>query len=72
MKTERKIVQIIPATGWYAVYQVEGNEERAELACWGLYDDGEVVGMDTGGDTIGPEDCSVVSNFLRYDRGEIL
>jgi hypothetical protein len=72
MKTKRKIIQIIPATGWCAVYQYEGKDMKFPLVCWGLYDDdGEVVGMDTGGDPIGPEDCSVMRNFLRYEHESV-
>jgi hypothetical protein len=51
-----KILQIIPADGWYATYVKigEGREEEP-LACWALVEDGaytQVVGMISDGDVI--------------------
>jgi DNA gyrase inhibitor GyrI len=69
MRTDKKIIQIIPAAGWYAVYADSGTETRCPLACWGLYDEwNEVVGMDTDSSADGPQDCSLMSNFLRYEH----
>lgn len=36
-----KIIQIMPAAGWYAVYEVEGEDHHERLACWALCKDGE-------------------------------
>ncbi len=46
---KRKILQIIPADGWAAVYQIEKNKELVPLVCWALVREEEgtehVVGM---------------------------
>lgn len=34
--TEERVLQIIPATGWYAIYKIDGKEERFPLAVWAL------------------------------------
>jgi hypothetical protein len=46
---EYKIVQIIPATGWYVIYQ---DGPKQPLVCWALIEwldngDREIVAMDT-------------------------
>lgn len=39
-----KILQIIPATDWYAKYEEEGTSFFEPIACWALLDkDGETV-----------------------------
>jgi hypothetical protein len=69
MKNTRKIIQIIPAHGWQDVYtHADGSETKTPLSMWGLYDDGEVVGMDTILDGDGPYDCTVSDLFARYER----
>lgn len=63
----RKILQISPADGWYAVYRNDGESDIwAPLACWGLYEDEEgtaVDGMD-GNDSVEFSDHN--SNFHEY------
>jgi len=65
------IVQIIPAVGWYAVYEgTEGEEPwRCPLACWGLCgDSGKIVGLDTTASAEGLWDCSTRADFLCYEH----
>lgn len=50
MDKERKIVQIIPATGWWARYRgylVGARSFERPLVCWALMEDGEVIGVET-------------------------
>lgn len=42
------IVQIIPATGWYAVFQFPEGREFIPLCAWGLQRNGDVVGLSVG------------------------
>jgi hypothetical protein len=45
-----KIIQIIPAVNWFAVYASESESilddyECEPLICWALQEDGEIVGI---------------------------
>jgi hypothetical protein len=40
------IIQIIPATEWYARYSMDGDDDLAPLVAWGLTRGGEIVGLD--------------------------
>ncbi|WP_136526306.1 DUF6253 family protein [Geomonas ferrireducens] len=62
---EPRIIQIIPAAGWYAVYG-EGTpaEERSPLACWALTSDGEVIGQVPIENCI--DNAEDFNNFSRY------
>jgi hypothetical protein len=41
-----KIIQIIPAVGWYAVYDEDTPDEHIEpLTFWALTNDGDVIGQ---------------------------
>jgi hypothetical protein len=62
-----RIVQIIPADGWVAVYKDDDAELRAPLVAWALRQDGEVVPLDTdpGGDVGDPREAG---NFHRIER----
>lgn len=65
-----KIVQIIPAAGWYVVYDEEGQELKSHLACWALMEDEEgeryIVGMDGEGNEVhNPE---AIGSFNRYEH----
>lgn len=58
------IIQIIPATGWTAVYGIEGAERSDPLVAWGLTRSGGVVPLDT--DDYGIVDnAREMSNFIR-------
>lgn len=74
-----RILQIIPAKGWYAIHNenVEGQpmrEVRIRLACWALVedDDGhrEVVGMDAL-DTVEITDEGGTFERYEHESGEI-
>jgi hypothetical protein len=41
----RKIVQYLPAPGWYATYSESSKVPRVPLACWGVTEDGEIMGI---------------------------
>jgi hypothetical protein len=63
MKDER-IIQIIPATGWTAVYRHEGGpEEEYPLIAWVLTECGNIVPVEAFGD-IGS--CGVGPDFVRF------
>lgn len=41
-----KIIQIIPAVGWYAIFDEGTKDEwKYPLVCWALTDEGEIVGQ---------------------------
>lgn len=70
-----KILQIIPADGWYAQYRDKKDGLFAEpIICFALVEDDKdefrsVVGMIDGGEECGYiEVCSDVSNFTGYTR----
>jgi hypothetical protein len=73
---EVRIVAIVPADGWYAVYRNvpdEGPEFRSRLLCWALVEaqggERSIVGVDT--DPRGTvEIAAYANNFLRYEFGE--
>lgn len=62
----KKIIQIMPAIGWYATYKDGAELHYNPLVCWALVEaDGVrfVAGMDDGA----PIDfCEEVSNFDGY------
>lgn len=65
-----KIIQIIPADGWYAYYlQDDGPSCRCKIACLALTDDGEILFMDAD-DSGFVDDCTKASNFayVRYEK----
>lgn len=64
-----KIVQMMPAPGWRALYRGTTNDERsymeAILVGWGLYDNGEIFPLTVdyvSGMVDNPANCS---NFVR-------
>ena len=69
-----RIIQIIPANGWGAVYDYDGKEATDPLICWalverkgpqGFREAEEVVGMDIDSrGLIMP--CEEIRNFVRY------
>lgn len=70
MKLKRKIIQIIPANGWSAVYAIRPDQNRnnpvwvSALACWALVEedaDQYVVGLEN---TL--SFCDRGDNFLGY------
>ena len=72
MVEDVRIVQIIPAPGWCAVYRKgkRGAEFSSPLVCWALVEtssgDRQVVGIDT--DPKGTIEISpYANNFLRYE-----
>ncbi len=71
--SERRIIQIIPASNWCAVYKdTDKDELKTPIACWALVEEKEgkgntftyVVGLDAA-DTV--DFCDTMSNFLRYE-----
>ena len=65
-----KPIQIIPATGWRAVFQEdeEGKEGFQQVIAWALNGDGDVYPLalaDVDGYAEDPRDCS---NFLRIEH----
>jgi hypothetical protein len=69
---KEKILQIIPAEGWYGVIARRGFAEEYPVACWALLEDKEgnrrIVGM-------GAEACvywmSAYTNLLGYIQGPL-
>lgn len=61
----KTIIQIIPATGWYAILD-EGtaDEWKYPLVCWALTSTGEVVGQIVT--DLGVESAEAGGNFSRY------
>ena len=65
MSKKQKVIQMIPATGWYAVYKIDAGDDFLDrVAFWALTDDGEVSGW-VGGDYM--DNAEEQSNFLRYE-----
>jgi hypothetical protein len=62
---EPKIIQIIPAADWYAVFE-EGTptEEQQPLACWALTDEGDVIGQISMENFI--DNAENYNNFSKY------
>jgi hypothetical protein len=64
---ERKITQIMPANGWAAVFDEDGDELLSPLVGWALVQDGEgqasVVGLVAWQQV---ELCDRQPNFTRY------
>lgn len=64
----KKIIQIIPAVGWYAKYDLgEGGEKEFPLVCWVHCQDQEYVsveGMDIGAGRV--EFCEEDKSFVGY------
>ena len=42
---DRKLIQIMPATGIYAIMNHDGTEQAERIMAWGLYDDGAVEAL---------------------------
>lgn len=67
-----KIIQIIPADGWYAEYQgkdknINDGIFRMKLVCFALLDDGRIVGFDAcdaPDNILSPSEDS--GNFIGY------
>lgn len=68
-----KIIQIMPAEGWFAVYDADDgdDEDFSPLTAWALFEDQHgdrwLAGIDMNG--VGPEGnepCEADSNFVRY------
>ena len=66
---EKKILQIIPADGWLAVFTNEDKTRtKFPLVCWALVEDehGQSVQGMYGGDYV--EFCMEISNFSEYEH----
>jgi len=65
-----EIIQIIPATDWYAVYDGDGEDLVVPVVCWALVEDEvgvrRVDAIDDGTTAFDGEFVSQVSNFKRY------
>lgn len=62
----KKIIQIIPADGWSAVYRHGYRLESCRIPCWALLEeDGDqyVMAMDTG---VGEEWLDVIDNVSNF------
>jgi hypothetical protein len=73
MSNRSKIIQIIPAVGWYAKFEVESGISYDPLISWALIGDDKdrtVVGIVA--DREGPltEYAEAISNFLGYAHRE--
>lgn len=68
---DARIVQLIPADGWVAVYKDEDVEVRAPLVAWGLRRDGQVVPLDTApeGDVGDPRETAGFDRVERLTHG---
>lgn len=66
MLNDEKIVQIIPATGWRALYaEDDGTWTWTDLVCWALFENGDIQPIDT--DRTGIVDgmcCGELSTFV--------
>ena len=67
-----KIVQIIPADAWFAVFKMDdGSELSLPLTCWALFQDEdgssriEGIYVDASGDCTAAKSAE---NFARYER----
>jgi len=80
MRRKKRILTIVPATGWYAVYALEEPDEdgrlytRHPLAVWALVEEDGLTYVD-GIDmafvgATGLELCSDAPSFLGYDTQE--
>jgi hypothetical protein len=38
-----KVIQIVPATGWFSIDLYEDTPERSPIVLWGLCEDGDVI-----------------------------
>ncbi|MCF6290023.1 MAG: hypothetical protein L3J03_03355 [Desulfobacterales bacterium] len=67
-----KIIQIIPATEWYARYEEEGTSFLEPIACWALIDRGEdgteIDGLVPAGNTLVP--CKETDGFAEIINRE--
>ncbi len=66
-----KIVQIIPAEGWWALYkEADGKYWKSKVACFALFQDGSITPMDC--DSSGWVDiCKETDNLYRiYHQDE--
>lgn len=71
--SEKRILSIIPADGWVALYKMDEKEEPCEtpLVCFALVSDGEytyVDAIDADDDGISTSFCSEVSNFITVKK----
>lgn len=73
--SQETILQIMPATGWVAVYDIEGEESAEPIVCFALVEsieDGQVSRdvrpMCADGNTIDFADTN--ENFLRVDEAD--
>ena len=71
--SEKRILSIIPADGWVALYELDGEEEPLEnpIVCFALVSDGEytyVDAIDVDDNGINTGFCSEVSNFITVKK----
>lgn len=68
----KKLAQIIPADGWFAVYTIENSEDvYAPLACWALVTsdsdpEGAVVGRIADEYNMSAEDSTNFDRYVHY------
>jgi hypothetical protein len=67
-----KIIQIIPADDWFAIFKIEDDAELSmPLNCWALFQDEdgssriEGIYVDAAGDCTAAKSAA---NFVRYER----
>lgn len=69
---DEKIIQIIPADGWFAVYNMGDSEDRIPLVCFALVEFGdgsrEVRGYETDPSMPMIGDASRMSNLARFEH----
>jgi hypothetical protein len=64
-----KIIQIIPAEGWFALFQLDDPEEidRVPLSAWGLTEEGSVVPLVANSKGEG-EIAAEIANLVRVEH----
>ena len=66
----RKIIQIVPSVGWFALYLEDGSVRKDPLACWALVEDDDgfrhVIGMEATDFVSSAED---IGGFQGYAFG---
>ena len=75
-RDELSILQIIPATSWFAVYERDHHQLLEPLVCWALvkYEGGliTVEGMEVGEEGNNISFVSYSEGFVRYHHAPLL
>ena len=65
-RADDEFVSVMPAPGWWAVYDDAGRQSWAPLVGWGVTRSGSVVplGVDSSGEV---EPWNTIANFIRIE-----